>query len=205
MNTATHQSKTKLLDAALHVIRSRGYTATTVDEVCKAAGVSKGSFFHHFKSKEELALEATKYWGEITGALFANAPYQQVSDPRDRLLAYIDFRAALTDGDLANITCLLGTMVQETYDSHPAIRDACRVGIESHAETLVPMIEEAKARYAPNADWSAASLALYTQVAIQGAFVLAKAKGKSEVTAQFIAHLRRYVKGLLTPGNDFSE
>lgn len=202
MNTATHQSKTKLLDAALQVIRTRGYTATTVDEVCKAAGVSKGSFFHHFKSKEELALEATKYWSEITGALFANAPYQQVADPRERILAYIDFRAALTDGDLANITCLLGTMVQETYDSHPALRDACRAGIEAHAETLVPMIEEAKARYAPHADWSPESLALYTQVAMQGAFVLAKAQGKSEVAAQFIAHLRRYVEGLLAPSNE---
>lgn len=197
MNATKHQSKIKLLDAALQIIRERGYTATTVDDVCKSAGITKGSFFHHFKSKEELALEATKYWGETTDQLFANAAYQQINDPRARLLAYIDFRAALTDGDLANITCLLGTMVQETYDSHPAIRDACRVGIESHAATLVPTIEDAKTTYAPDAEWDAYSLALYTQVAIQGAFVLAKAQGKSDVAAQFIAHLRRYIEGLL--------
>jgi TetR/AcrR family transcriptional regulator, transcriptional repressor for nem operon len=202
MNAIAHQSKTKLLDAALHVIRARGYTATTVDEICKVAGVSKGSFFHHFKSKEELALEATQHWNEMTGALFATAPYQQVRDPRERLLAYIDFRAELTDGDLANITCLLGTMVQETYDSHPAIRNACRAGIEAHAQTLIPTIEEAKARYAPTATWDAESLALYTQVAIQGAFVIAKAQGKSAVAAQFIAHLRRYVESLLTPSSE---
>ena len=58
-----HESKTKLLDAALHVIRVKGYAATTVDDICHEAGVTKGSFFHHFKSKDELALAATSYWG----------------------------------------------------------------------------------------------------------------------------------------------
>jgi TetR/AcrR family transcriptional repressor of nem operon len=48
-----HSSKTRLLDAALTVIRTKGYAATTVDDICHAAGVTKGSFFHHFKSKDE--------------------------------------------------------------------------------------------------------------------------------------------------------
>jgi TetR/AcrR family transcriptional repressor of nem operon len=191
-------TRTRLLDAALHIIRSKGYTATTVDDVCRAAGVTKGSFFHYFKTKEELAIEATRYWSETTGALFAQAPYQRVADPRDRILAYIDFRAQIVQGDLADVTCLLGTMVQEVYDSHPTIREACREGIDSHAQTLVPTLEAAKRLYAPNADWSAESLALYTQVALQGAFILAKAQGNAEVATQFIAHLRRYVEGLLT-------
>jgi TetR/AcrR family transcriptional regulator, transcriptional repressor for nem operon len=192
-------TRTSLLDAALKVIRSKGYSATTVDDVCAAAGVTKGSFFHHFASKEELAIEATRYWNEMTGALFANAPYQQVQDPRERILAYIDFRSQIVQGDLADVTCLLGTMVQETFDSHPAIRAACREGIEGHARTLVPMIAQAKALYAPAADWNAENLALYTQAALQGAFILAKAQGNSAIAVRFIAHLRDYVQGLLTP------
>ncbi len=192
-------TRNALLDAALKVIRSKGYSATTVDDICLAAGVTKGSYFHHFKGKEDLAIEATKYWNELTGGLFANAPYQQVQDPRERILAYIDFRSTIVQGDLADVTCLLGTMVQETFDSHPAIRAACREGIESHARTLVPMIAQAKALYAPQADWNAENLALYTQAALQGAFILAKAQGDSNIAVQFIAHLRSYVQGLLTP------
>ncbi|MGB4117192.1 MAG: DUF1428 family protein [Polaromonas sp.] len=194
-----HSSKTKLLDAALKVIRSKGYCATTLDDICSAAGVTKGSFFHHFSSKEDLALAAVKHWNDVTGGLFASAPYQQVADPRERILAYIDFRSQIVQGDLADVTCLLGTMVQETFDSHPAIRAACREGIESHARTLVPMIEEAKALYAPLADWNAENLALYTQAALQGAFVVAKAQGDSQIATPFIQHLRNYVRGLLTP------
>jgi TetR/AcrR family transcriptional repressor of nem operon len=192
-------TRTSLLDAALKVIRSKGYSATTVDDVCAAAGVTKGSFFHHFASKEDLAIAATRHWNELTGGLFANAPYQQVTDPRERILAYIDFRAQIVQGDLADVTCLLGTMVQETFGSHPAIRAACREGIEGHAQTLVPTLEEAKALYAPDADWSSESLALYTQAALQGSFILAKAQGSSDIAAQCIVHLRRYLQGLLTP------
>lgn len=196
-------TRTSLLDAALKVIRSKGYSATTIDDICAAAGVTKGSFFHHFSNKEELAVEATKHWNQLTGGLFASAPYQQVQDPRERILAYIDFRAQIVQGDLADVTCLLGTMVQETFDSHPAIRAACREGIEGHAQTLVPTIDAAKALYAPDADWSAESLALYTQAALQGAFIVAKAQGNSDIAVQCITHLRRYVRGLLTSGSPY--
>lgn len=201
LSPAHHSAKTRLLDAALQVIRSKGYSATTVDDVCTAAGVTKGSFFHHFSSKEDLAIQATRHWNDVTDGLFASASYQQVHDPRERILAYVDFRAQIVQGELADVTCLLGTMVQETFDSHPAIRAACREGIEGHAQTLVATIEAAKALYAPDADWTAESLALYTQAALQGTFIVAKAQGHSDIAAQCIAHLRRYVAGLLTPAH----
>lgn len=193
------KTRTSLLDAALNVIRSKGYSATTVDDICAAANVTKGSFFHHFSNKEELALEATRHWNALTGGLFESAPYQQVQDPRERILAYIDFRSQIVQGTLADVTCLLGTMVQETYESYPAIRDACREGIEGHARTLVPMIAQAKALYAPQAQWSPENLALYTQAALQGAFIVAKAQAHSAIAIQLIAHLHNYVRGLLTP------
>lgn len=201
MSPLPNDSKMKLLDAALQVIRTKGYTATTVDDICAAAGLTKGSFFHHFKGKGELALEAIQHWNETTGGLFASAPYQQVADPRARLLAYIDFRAQLLQGDLPDFTCLLGTMVQEAYATHPAIRQACDEGIQGHADTVARIATEAKARYAPDAPWTPESLALYTQAALQGAFILAKAKGGPEVAAQCVAHLKRYVECLLgAPG-----
>src|ERR1700677_3686192 len=191
---ARHESKTKLLQAALHVIRVKGYSATRIEDVCEAAGLTKGSFFHHFDSKEALALAAADYWIEGTGAMFASAPYHLPADPLDRLLAYVDFRKALLMGELSDFTCLVGTMVQEVYDMHPAIRDACNRSISEHAATLVPDIEEAMRRRDMHPDWTAESLALYTQATIQGAFILAKAKHNREVAAASIDHLRRYLE-----------
>jgi len=194
---AVRDTRGKLLDAALTVIRTKGYTATTVDDICVAAGVTKGSFFHYFKSKEDLALAAVDYWNTMTGGLFATAPYQQVPDPRDRALAYIDFRAEILQGNLPEFTCLLGTMVQETFDTHPRVRDACNAGISSHAQTVAEILAAAKARYAADADWDPQTVALYTQAVIQGAFILAKAQGSAAIAAQCIAQLRTYVATLL--------
>jgi TetR/AcrR family transcriptional regulator, transcriptional repressor for nem operon len=191
---ARHESKTKLLQAALHVIRAKGYSATRIEDVCEAAGLTKGSFFHHFDSKEALALAAADYWIEGTGSLFASAPFHAPEDPVDRLLAYVDFRKALLLGELPDFTCLIGTMVQEIYDTHPAIREVCNRSISGHAATLIPDIEEAIRQRGIEPDWTAESLALYTQATIQGAFILAKAKRGAAIAAECIDHLRRYIE-----------
>ncbi len=69
--------------------------------------------------------------------------YRYDADPLDRLLAYVDFRKALLSGELPDFTCLAGTMVQEVYDTHPALREACSRIITGHAAILVPDIEAA--------------------------------------------------------------
>jgi len=189
-----HESKTRLLQAALHVIRAKGYSATRIEDICEAAGLTKGSFFHHFESKEALALAAADYWTEMTGGVFASAPYRCHADPLDRLLAYVDFRKYLLHGDLPDYTCLVGTMVQEIYDTHPHLREACNRSISCHAETLIPDIEEAIRQRGMHPIWTAESLALYTQATIQGAFILAKARHGVEIAAQSIDHLHRYIE-----------
>jgi TetR/AcrR family transcriptional regulator, transcriptional repressor for nem operon len=189
-----HESKTKFLDAALYVFRSKGYTAARIEDICETAGLTKGSFFHHFDTKESLALAAAEYWGINTSGLFASAPYRAVPDPLARLLAYVDFRKAILQGELPQFTCLVGTMVQEVYDTHPAIREACDKSISEHAATLEADIAECMRQYSVKGDWTAKSLALYTQAVIQGAFILAKAKGGPAVAADCIDHLRRYLE-----------
>src|SRR3546814_18109078 len=65
-------ARIRLLDVALRVIREKDYHATTVDELYAAAGVTKGAFFHHSKSKEDVAVQAARHWAEVTGAAFAS-------------------------------------------------------------------------------------------------------------------------------------
>lgn len=195
----------KLLDAALHVIRAQGYAGSSVDDICREAGVTKGSFFHHFKGKDDLAIAATEHWTGVTGNLFEIAPFRRVADPRRRVLAYIDFRASLIEGDLPDFTCLLGTLVQETYSTHPEIREACNRAILLHARTVEADLIEAKGLYARKAKWQPLDVALFAQAAIQGAFILAKARHDAAAARRAIAHLRQYVSWLLpassTPGS----
>lgn len=191
---ARGSAKAALLQAALTVFREKGYAATSVDDICRAAGRTKGSFFYHFASKEALAVAAAAHWTETTSAFFAAAAYQQTADPLERLLGYLAFRQAILAGALPEFTCLVGTMVQEVYGTSPEIRDACAGSIFGHAESLEATIAAAMAARGLGGSWTAASLARHTQAVIQGAFILAKAAGGPAVAAESLDHLSRYVR-----------
>jgi TetR/AcrR family transcriptional regulator, transcriptional repressor for nem operon len=202
MKTTLPDSRSRLLNAALKVVRGRGYTATRVEDLCAEAGVTKGSFFHHFKSKDDLVLAAVAHWDEVTGNLFEAALYHHHNDPVDRLLGYIAFRKQLLVGELPDVTCFAGTITQEAYLTRPEIVEACRHSICGHARTLEADIEAAMEKYGVDGGWTAESLALHTQAVLQGAFVLAKAKGDAAVAADCVDHLRRYLELLFTPAPD---
>jgi TetR/AcrR family transcriptional repressor of nem operon len=194
-------AREKLLEASFALIREKGYSATSVDELCAEAGVTKGAFFHHFQSKDALAVAATDRWSEVSAALFQTAPYHKHRDPLARLLGYLDFRKALLKGEVVEFSCLAGTMVQEVYGTHAEIREACDASISGQAATLEADIAEAMKLYDVRAKWSAQSLALHTQAVLQGAFILAKAKGGPAVAMASIDHLRRYVELLFKAGS----
>lgn len=190
-------ARTRLLEAARDVVRSKGFAATTVDDLCKAADVTKGAFFHHFKSKDALGVAAAEFWTETTSAFFEGAPYHAPTDPFDRVLAYIAFRREIIAGDLAEFTCLVGTLAQEVHTTAPDIRDAAGASIFGHAKTLEANIAAAleDRDITPNG-WTPASLARHFQTVIQGGFILAKAGNNPDLAREALDHLDRYVRHL---------
>jgi TetR/AcrR family transcriptional repressor of nem operon len=185
-------ARTRLLDAATWAIRARGFDATSVEDLCTAAGVTKGAFFHHFRSKEDLGVAAAAHFLEWLEAIFARSGWREHADPLDRVLAYLDVRIRILRGEIPHFTCLLGMMVQETYATRPAIRAACEAGIRSH---LAPLREDIAAAMTSRAieGFTAESLAQHVMTVIQGGFVLAKAEGGPEVAVESLRHLRRYI------------
>jgi TetR/AcrR family transcriptional repressor of nem operon len=192
-NPRRGSARVALLDAAIGLVRKHGWSATSVDQLCTAADVTKGAFFHHFASKDELGVAAAQHWSDVTGPLFAKADYHQHADPLDRILGYIDLRAAIAKGPLEAFTCFAGTTVQEVFATSEPMRVACGASIEGHADTLVEDFELAIALYSPRLPVTAASLAIYTQTVLQGGFVLSKARGDRAPLLEALAHLRNYL------------
>lgn len=187
-------ARDKLLEAAVKLVRANGFSATSVDQLCAEAGVTKGAFFHHFASKEALGIATADYWSASTGAFFAGADYHRAPRAIDRVLGYINFRIALIDGAPEQFSCVAGTMVQEAFRSSAAIRDACGASIMGNAAALVPDIAAA-IDDAGVTGTSAESLAAHIQAVIQGAFVIGKSQGEAkaaQIARQQLLHLRRY-------------
>lgn len=189
-----------LIAAAHQLVRKQGYAATTVDQICAAAGVTKGAFFHHFASKEALAVAAAEGWTDRARPLFELPPYTRLDDPLDRLLGHIDFRLSMLDGPTEDYTCFVGTMVQEAYATSDAIREACAASLNAYCEALVPDIEAAFARHGAPEGVSAIGLARHVQAVLQGSFILAKSTNDPAIARESVTHLKRYVAMLFATG-----
>lgn len=193
-------ARDKLLEAGVRLVRAQGFSATSVDQLCAAAGVTKGAFFHHFPSKEALGVALADYWSASTGQFFAAAPFHHLADPVTRVLGYIDLRIALLGGPAESFSCVAGTMVQEAFRSSDAIRAASAASIFGNAQALEDDLAAAIAASGASGV-TAAGLARHVQGVIQGAFVLAKASGPdraAETARDELRHLRRYFELLFT-------
>ena len=181
----------KLLAAGTELFRRDGYVATTVDEICSRAGVTKGAFFHHFATKEALAEACLARWDRQAVARDEAAPFQAVKDPRKRVLACMNYYIGLFSNALLLKSCLVGTTVQEVSQTHPALRDAahaCFAGVEERFKAL---LDDACGKRIKKPD--TASLARLWMATIQGSFILAKASQDESVIPRTLEHVKDYI------------
>lgn len=187
------EARARLIEVARSLVRGKGFAATSVDDLCAAAGVTKGAFFHHFPSKEALGVALIDDWTEMTGAMFAAHPYNSRPDPLDRVFGYLDLRREILGQPIPEFSCVAGTSVQEAYETSPAMRDAAARSIASGFEHVRPHLAAALAAH-PVPGVTAESLAQQFQVVVQGGIILAKALNDPAPARAAFDHLERYLR-----------
>lgn len=193
MRTAREHSPTreKLLDAGLQLISSKGFAATTVEEVCAAAGLTKGSFFHYFDSKNALARAVLeRYCADMP---MPGAVDRRTDDPLERVHAHVDAAIGMARDPRMASGCLLGTLAQEMAATDAEMRALCQQGFAGWTQAIARDLEAAKARYAPHAALEPASLAGHFMAVLQGSLILAKTKQDMGVVEENLRHFKRYL------------
>jgi TetR/AcrR family transcriptional repressor of nem operon len=185
-----------LINAAVKLMLQKGFTATSVDEICEAAGVSKGSFFHYFESKEELAKAALNHFSNRRMQEFEAGPFHALPDPLDRLYGYLDYLKASIANPEAAKSCLIGNLTQELSLIHPEIRSVCHGNFSWHNRKLERLIEDAALAHPPRTVVDGESLAKYFYATMQGSFIFAKASQDVKGMVENIQHFKRYLQTL---------
>lgn len=196
-------AKELVLHAGTELFRRQGFVATTVEDICRQAGVTKGAFFHHFHSKEDLAATCLQQWDQMMARMLDFDSLTVVADPVRRLLDSMNrYRSMLIKADYP--ACLAGTTVQEVAESHPRLREAARACFSHADEYFATLLGEAAA--ARQCVIDAEALASLWTATIQGSLLLFKAGGDRGVIDRNLRHASAYIAGLLgVPRDELDE
>lgn len=176
----------------------RGYWGTSVDDVCRAVGVSKGAFFHYFEDKEELALAALdQFVLKMVTRVRETVAGMDPADAYGRICAYCDLVAEAADVQRSQQGCLIAAFVMETHSDDGAFARRCAAHFGGWVELLRQEFVTALALARPPKQNMAAELAQLCVCVIEGALILARGRGDPLVVVSAMDHFKRYLATVL--------
>jgi len=173
----------QIVNTAAQLVWVRGYHGTSVDDIIREARVSKGSFYHHFGSKEALAAAVVDRWTEqLSGAV--RARLSDKADPEQNLHAILDaFVGSQVDTNFAG--CPLGRLALEMGDVSDALRDRLQSGFDTMRNFFTHYLREAGMTEA-----EATEHGRYMLATVEGALMLDKVRGGGAVLEDLIAAIK---------------
>lgn len=192
-------TKEKLIESAVALFMEKGYASTSVDEICAKAGATKGSFFHFFKSKDELGKTAMRVFADRQLAWMLGAGARASVDPKARALGWVDIAVTRFEDRAQPAGCVLGALTQELAETRP---DFKRVGSECFEMWLGAVGEDFAAALKGRRDARAEARRLavmFTSIA-QGSMLMTKAMGDPSVGAENMRRFREYLESVIERG-----
>jgi len=189
------ETKRKLVDATLRLMLQQGFAATTVDQICVEAQLTKGSFFHHFESKEAIGLAAVDAWAAFGTDLYSAAWKDPELDPLEQLHRIFEILIGFNLRDEPCL-CMVGMMSQEMALKNPMMRAVCERHLIVWTEMVARMLSAAKALHPPVIDFDPKAVAWFLNSLWQGSMLIGKTRQSPEMVIANIRQARFYVDSL---------
>lgn len=175
----TERTKRYIIEKVSPIFNSKGYAGTSLSDMTRATGLTKGSIYGNFTNKDEVALLAFDHsTGRIIDAISGEMARQTTC--LGKLLAYPRVYRALRDDILATGGCPLANTLADADDTHRALRNAATGVLIFWRKTVSRLIEKGirAGEFREDADARKAALSIITL--IEGASVLAKGTGSMD-------------------------
>jgi len=199
-------TRERILDAAESLILARGYAGMTVDNILEAVGITKGAFFYHFQSKDELASVLLDRFAERDAETYERVKTRAESlsdDPLQQVLLFIRLFEEMFEGlEQPYPGCLFASYVYELQQFDDGTRNLIRDSFLRWRDLLRSKFEAVARKYPPDLPVDYGVLADMFTVVLEGAFVTSKAIGDPKVVVEQIRQFRRYVELLFSPARE---
>ena len=191
------QTRERILDGAERLVLEHGLAATTVDAILAESETSKGAFFHHFPTKNDLARALVERYAESDVAFldeFMAKAEAVSSNPALQVVEFIRlFEDAADEMVAQQPSCLYVSYIYEKQLFEDGTNDVIVGAVLAWRERLAAKIREAAEAHPPRTAIDADALADHVFATFEGAFMLTRAMSDPELMRRQLALVREYV------------
>ena len=202
MASKSEATRESMLAAAKKLVMSKGFAGTSVDDVVKAAGLTKGAFFHHFKSKADLADQLMRWYAEGDMKMFRTLMARAEAahdDPMDQLMQFLtDFEDYLSDPENPPKGCMYALYTYEDDHFDNDVKGFVAETLQTWTAMYIRKFQEVIDLYPPVKPVKAKKLSEMFVAVIEGGLILERAYKNPGMAARQSEQFRDYLE-LLFP------
>ncbi len=182
-----------IIEVARRLMQVKGYQATSLDDVLGESGVGKGSFYHYFKSKEDLGYAildeiVASFLGRTVEPCFADPE----GDPMAQIRCFLD-RVVEVQRESGCLGCPLGTLASELSDVHEGFRARLAGIFSTWRQRITLALEAARQRGRVGPECRAEIVAQFVVAALEGGILMSKVSKDIAVLERCVEELKRYL------------
>ncbi|NIB42281.1 TetR/AcrR family transcriptional regulator [Pseudomaricurvus alkylphenolicus] len=204
MSSKGQATREKLLDIAEQHFLSDGFLATSIEDLIKEAGITKGGFFYHFEGKNALASALLQRYQRDDALLFSGLfkrAEELTDDPLQQMLVFVKLLAE-TMGDMEGMHpgCLVASFTYETHHVNQQVRDITAAIVRDWRQLFKTQLDKINTAYNPISGTHSDDLADMLSTIIEGGIIVSRAVGDPAILMKQLLEYRRYVKLLYEQG-----
>jgi TetR/AcrR family transcriptional regulator, transcriptional repressor for nem operon len=187
-----HNSREYIIKMAAPVFNKQGITGTSLTDVCKATGMTKGSIYANFRDKDELALEVFKYSVEVLLEKVVSI-IKLTDDPHEKLMLVLDFYENAYKYPEFGFGCPVANTAPEADDTNQALRKEVNKYIVNDIDFFNGLIAESveKGIYSPKAN---IEYGYYMIATLEGALMISKSMDNTRFLKDVCNEIRSKLK-----------
>ncbi len=176
VETKSQKTRRRIVGYATELVHRQGLKNTTIDDVVRAADVTKGSFYFHFASKEELGYAVIENASDYFLRGLQQVAHDSALPTTERLAGMLALiLTAVEEHDCAK-GCILGNLALEMSDLHDGYRAKLAEVFDGWASLFQEMLEEMQREGQLDHSLDAADFARHTVAVLEGGILLSKVK-----------------------------